>query len=332
MRKKIIKGIFLIFIMSIFIYNGCAQYKEERIETSILQKQQYIPWGIKSIIKDELRNKLTGKGIKIAILDSGINFNHPDFRLNVQQGYNAINPKELPIDDNGHGTLVAGIIGAQDNNIGIVGIAPNAKIYPVKVLDRYGYGDINDVVNGIEWCIENKVQIINMSFAILKDNPILHKEIDKAIASGIIIVASADNSYGDEVGYPALYKNVISVTAVDSKFRISESSPRGKVDYSAPGVAVLSTNINNSYEYCNGTSFAAPYISGVIALILENPKTFQLSEKSNYSHSEIYDVLKNLSKHLGWTNNNSTFGQGFVIVNSNNFDYKESEEYIYDEK
>lgn len=81
-------------------------------------------------------------------------------------GFNAINPSELPIDDYGHGSLVAGVIAAKNNNIGVVGIAPDVELYPVKVLDKYGEGEITDIAEGVDWCIENKIQVINMSFAI----------------------------------------------------------------------------------------------------------------------------------------------------------------------
>ncbi|WP_125153495.1 S8 family peptidase [Clostridium rectalis] len=306
---------YLILCILTYVYFGRVHY-EDKINISDLKKCQYIPWGVKSIIKDDLRSKFTGKGIKIAILDSGIKFNHPDFGLNIKHGYNVINPKELPIDDNGHGTLVAGVIGAQNNSIGIVGIAPYAEIYPVKVLDKYGEGDINDIAKGIDWCIENKIQIINMSFGILKDKPVLYNSVKKAIDSGILVVASTYNSYGQEVGYPASYDKVISVTAVDSKYRIGETSPRGKVDFSAPGTNILSTTVNNGYEYCSGTSFATPYISAVIALILENPKIFMLSGQENYAYEYIYNALKRMSKHLGGIGKNSTFGEGFVSVNN----------------
>jgi subtilisin family serine protease len=175
-----------------------------------LSNHQTVRWNVNHITKGDL----TGEGIRIGILDSGIAYTHPDLS-NLQPGYNAIFPNALPIDDYGHGTLVTGIIASQNNNIGTIGIAPKAEIYPVKVLDKYGEGDIDDITKGIYWCIDNKIQIINMSFALPNDNQVLHDAINKAMQSGIIIVASASNTFGGSSEYPASYDQVISVTAVD---------------------------------------------------------------------------------------------------------------------
>jgi len=311
---KIAILILLMCCLLVYLFNYYLQSKDKIANNDILNNEQLVPWGINKIISPFLRSKFTGKGVKIAILDSGVNFKHPDFSSNIKNGYNVITPKALPIDDCGHGTLVIGVIAAQDNKFGVVGIAPNAAIYPVKVLDQDGEGNIDDVIKGIDWCIDNNIQIINMSFAIKEDSPDLHNAIVKALHAGIIIVASANNSFGGVVGYPASYEEVISVTAIDKKLSIAKSSPQGKIDFSAPGVNIITTSNNCYYKECEGTSFATPYVSGIISLILENPKEFGLVKKNKYQYSEIYDALKKMSRHLGDSGKNSTFGDGFVSM------------------
>jgi subtilisin family serine protease len=306
-------SVILLIICCLTTYYFLNNFNAENQLTNMnmLKNKQIVPWNIKSVTNVDSSCELTGKGIRIAILDTGIDFNHPDFGANIKHGFNAINPTALPKDDNGHGTLVAGIIAAQNNKFGIIGIAPDAEIYPVKVLDKYGQGSIKDVLSGIDWCISNKIQVINMSFSILNDNPLLYSSVMKAINAGIIVVASADNSCGGKVGYPASYKGVISVTAVNSKYKIDETDPRGKIDFCAPGINIISTNNKDSYELCKGTSFAAPHISGVISLILQHPEKFGLKKRSIYSNSDIYNALCSMTKHLG---KNSVFGEGFVSV------------------
>lgn len=271
------------------------------------KNREIIPWGIESMNIQEIhKSGFTGKGIKVAFLDSGINY-HSDFKKkHIKKGYNATNPSIIPNDDNGHGTLIAGVVAASKNDFGFLGVAPDIDVYPVKVLDEFGLGDIDVVIDGIEWCIKNKVDIINMSFAISKDSKKLKEAINKALDSGIIIVASAKNSYGGEVGYPASYEGVISVTAVDSKLKAGDTTPRGKIDFSAPGVDIISTTFDGSYDYYSGTSIATPFISGVIALLLQ--------KNTSLNYSEIYDTLKEYSKDLGKKGKDDVYGEGIVIL------------------
>jgi subtilisin family serine protease len=246
-------------------------------------------------------------------MDSGIN-KHLDLGGNIKEGYNAINPSELPVDDYGHGTLVCGVIAAQNNDIGIVGIAPDVELYPIKVLDKYGEGNISVIANAVDWCVKNKIQIINMSFAIEEDKLLLRDAIMEAIDSGIIVVASGSNTYGGEVGYPASYERVISVTAIDKRFKIGKTSPRGKIDFSAPGVSIVSTSNDGDYEEFTGTSLAAPHITGLIALVLQNPKKFGLSNSKTNIQNEVYSLFKDFSKDLGNKGKDNVFGEGFVLL------------------
>jgi subtilisin family serine protease len=321
-KNRILLAVVLLLIVAIswtaFFWYKDFYLPNKTVDVEILKTKQIIPWGVKSINAPALWSKVTGKGVKVAVMDSGINFKHPDFGKNLMAGYNAIDPTQPPIDDYGHGTLVSGVIAAQNNSIGIVGVAPDVELYPVKVLDKYGEGDISAIASGVDWCIKNKIQIINMSFAIDEDKPLLCSSIKKAIDAGIIVVASASNTYGGDAGYPASYDNVISVTAVDEDFKIGKTAPRGKIDFSAPGVSIVSTSSDGDYEEFSGTSLAAPHITGLIALMLQDPQNFELPKDKGYAYKDIYKVLKGLSKDLGQKGKDSTFGEGFVsLINKN---------------
>ncbi|MHA6534067.1 S8 family peptidase [Paenibacillus sp. BAC0078] len=311
MKIKVKLGIsaVVIIMLSLLIYSTEMCLFKEDIDISKLNAEQIVPWGISSINAPTMwAHGFSGEKVRVAIMDSGVIFNHPDLRDNLKKGINIIHPSELPLDNNGHGTLVTGVISANNNNYGVVGVAPDAEIYPVKVLDQKGYGDINDIVKGIEWCIQNKMQIINMSFSVDEDNISLHRVIRKAIDAGIIIVASASNSYGGEVGFPASYDEVISVTSVDINLVIDKRAPRGKVDFSAPGVDVISTSMNGQYAKLSGTSLATPYITGIVALILE----YQQNLGIRSTRFNILSELRSMSRHLGERGSETTYGYGFV--------------------
>lgn len=299
------------FVLFFVIANFYCYYLEhQRVNFNNLDvpnSEQINVWGVEAINATQMWDQgYTGDGIKIAVLDTGIDFSHLDLRGNIHRGYNSISPNQPPVDDNGHGTLVTGIIAASNNNIGIIGVAPDAEIYPVKVLDKFGDGDIETVIRGIEWCINEKVQVINMSFALLEDNATLKNVIQRALDCGIIVVASGSNSAGGEVGFPASYDGVISVTSVDQNFKIGITSPKGKIDFSAPGINIISTKLNGGYKKVSGTSFATPHITGLIALMLD--------KKPLMNQSEVLKDLKFFSKNIG---KSEVYGNGIVVIKSN---------------
>ncbi|MEM2924602.1 MAG: S8 family serine peptidase [Methanocellales archaeon] len=241
------------------------------------------PWGIAKInatqVWTQYNNK--GTGIKVAILDTGIQYDHPDLKANIKGGVNFVgwtrdgntNPKYWT-DKNGHGTHVAGIVAAVNNTIGVVGVAPEASLYAVKVLNDAGSGYYSDIVQGIEWSINNNMQIISMSFGGTSDSQALKDACDKAKKRGIVLIAAAGNSGDgnpntDNVLYPAKYDSVIAVAATDSSDSVpSWSSDGSEVDVAAPGVSILSTYKGSSYATMSGTSMAAPHVTGTVALML----------------------------------------------------------------
>lgn len=174
------------------------------------------------------------------------------------------------MDGHGHGTHVAGTIAAVRNSRGVVGVAPKAKIYAVKVMSSGGTGERSAVISGIEWAIENKMNVINMSLGSAEPTEAQHKALKAAYDEGIIIVASAGNRGPDGVmSYPARFPETIAVAALDLNENVASFSSRGEeVDVIAPGVRIYSTTKDGGYGYKFGTSMACPHVSGIAALAL----------------------------------------------------------------
>lgn len=236
---------------------------------------QQVPWGVERIEAPAAWAESTGEGVRVAVMDTGIDLRHPDLQDRLRPGYNALRPGSPPQDDNGHGTHVAGTVAATDDAIGVVGVAPRALLYPVKVLDRWGSGLLSDLVEGMRWCAENRMQVVNMSFGTTQDSRTLREAVRRLRDAGAVIVAAAGNEgppgegQRSSVTYPARYPEVIAVGAVDEQGRTARFSSRGpEVDVAAPGVGIPSTWPGRRYRSLSGTSMAAPHVSGVAALVL----------------------------------------------------------------
>ncbi|KXY58789.1 peptidase S8 [Bacillus cereus] len=244
-------------------------------------------------------------------MDSGISKNHPDLVGKIKGEYNAINVDEPIVDNLGHGTAIAGIIAAKDNDKGVVGISPESDIFSVKVLSDSGEGDIGSLIRGIEWCINNEMDIVNISFGLGANNLELRGTIDKAIQKNIIIVAAAGNNYISKVEYPAKFANVISVGAIDSNLQRASFSSTGKIDFTAPGVNILSTNNLGGYERYSGTSFATAYVTGIIAKVISEEEHYNDSIKEGKVDA-VKDLLKKLSVDAGRTGYDNEYGYGIL--------------------
>lgn len=221
-------------------------------------------------------NNITGRGVKVAIIDTGCQKDHPLLNSVVMSGKNFTS--EGSADDfndlNGHGTHVAGIV-AGSHSGGVYGIAPNVELIICKALDRNGSGDSTSVANAIEYAISKGANIINMSLGMSCDDWDLHNAVKKAIENGISVVCAAGNSGDgrddtDECDYPGCYDEVICVGAIDCNCNVSKFSNSNKfVDIVAPGEDIVSTVPNNNIKTMTGTSMATPCISGALALIKE---------------------------------------------------------------
>ncbi|MFD2763692.1 S8 family serine peptidase [Micromonospora eburnea] len=205
----------------------------------------------------------------IAVVDTGVNTAHPDLAGRTVAGYNAIRPGASAADDNGHGTMVAGVAAANTNNgIGVAGAAWTARVMPIKVLDARGYGYDSDIARGVIWAADHGAKIINMSLSGPGDNTALHDAITYATGKGAVVVAAAGNEGDGETQYPAAYPEVISVAATDEAGRLTDFSSYGDwIDVAAPGANIVSTGLGSDYYIADGTSFSAPIVSGTAALV-----------------------------------------------------------------
>jgi subtilisin family serine protease len=265
----------------------------------LARTNSYLLWDYIEDVQDETAY--------VAVLDTGVDYDHVDLenRVDEDMGYDFVNNDSDPMDDNGHGTHVAGIIAAEmDNDEGIVGIVGNLDvvIIPIKVLDEDGTGTADDVVDGIEYAIEQGADIINLSFGTssLDDDEIddIEDAIAEAIDENIFVVAAAGNESIDCDDYiPAGLDNVYTVTASATNNLLTSYSNYGdSVEVMAPGASIVSTYLNNSYSKQDGTSMAAPIVSGIAAMLLAYDEDLTVDEITDYlndsaNYLEAYDDM-----------------------------------------
>jgi len=282
------------------------------------QPAQELPWGVDRIEANIAQNTTKGLTVKVAILDTGIDLDHLDLQNNIKGNVNAINPRKSGNDDNGHGTHVAGTVAAVDNEIGVIGVGPEVYLYAVKVLDRKGSGWLSDLIEGLDWCINNKMQIINMSLGTFSDNQSFHDAITKTYKAGIIQVVAAGNNglTGGSVDYPGRYPETIAVSAVGqfpggALYFAPFSSYGPEVDLAAPGVSVNSCWKDGYYKTLDGTSMATPHVSGAAALILTTAvSTYDLDGDGVWDPEEVKNKLQTTVEDLGLNSNEQ--GAGLV--------------------
>lgn len=252
--------LFIVFISFTFLFLYQLFIENEA-------NKENIPWGQNYVgISTEVKKRK----IKVAIIDSGINSQHSELTNKVIKSYNVIQSTEFTSDDFNHGTKIAGIITANKNSRGIIGISQNVEIFDVQVLNSEGKANIEDVSKALLWSSKNDVDIINISFGFSKHNPELQETIDLLVSKGIIIVSAAGNNLGQEADYPAKYPNVLSVGSIDKDGNVDVLSAQGKIDVFAPGKDILTTSSSGGYETVRGTSFSAAYITGTLVTALSN--------------------------------------------------------------
>ncbi|WP_394700694.1 S8 family serine peptidase [uncultured Trichococcus sp.] len=301
-------------------------------------------WGAEHINADAaLAAGYSGEGVKVAVLDSGVNFNHADLSDNFvfsanELGYDFVSDDFFPEDVYGHGTHVAGILAAASNDFGVVGVAPNAQIVALRVLDNNGEGTASTIIEALQW-IQNynaahpdsPIRITNNSYGTGSNSSQLEAAFDVLASSGVLHIGSAGNEgsaagNGNNVGYPARYGSVVAVAALDkNNLRASFSSTGSDVEIAAPGVAVLSTwkdGVNllgpqpfsfagYAGEYfieANGTSMASPHVAGVAALLM--------AADPSYTAEAVRNKMNETALDLGDAGKDKLYGYGLVDASS----------------
>lgn len=292
-------------------------------------------WGVRYIGSQPVHNQnINGTGVKIAVLDTGIDFTHPDLTGSYKGGYDFVNNDPVPWDDNCHeggfgnvchGTHVSGTIAAEHNGFGVVGVAPGASIYAVKVLDGGGGGSASSIISGIEWANNSGMNIISMSFGKDENNTAMLDAVNAAYNSGILLVASGGNTYGGSVVYPAAYDSVIAVTAIDQNGQKADLSPKGqKIEVAAPGVNINSTIcitanafatscLQEGYGLLSGTSMAAPHVSGEAALIFSTNFP-DVNGDGHRDNKDVRQIIDNTAFDTGVPGRDDIYGYGIVDV------------------
>lgn len=275
------------------------------IEPNLVFKEQGVTYQYShelGNVQSAWSNNYTGQGIDIAVIDSGISTTNNDIK--ISGGISFVDYTSSYHDDRGHGTHVAGIIGSLKNDIGTVGVAYDANLYAVKVLNKDGRGDLSDIIKGVRWAIQKDVDIINISIGTDQDSQTFRKVLAEAEEKGILVVASSGNENKNTIRYPASYDNVIAVGAIDENKNLADFSNFGTgLNIVAPGVNITST-YNNSYAIGEGTSMAAPFVTGLLALY-----------KNAYpelSANEIEQLLYLNAEDLGPTGYDTSFGHGLA--------------------
>lgn len=262
-------------------------------------------WHLPSVSAPQAWDVTTGSStITIGVVDTGVDYTHPDLKDKCVAGYNFVDRSSDPMDDNGHGTHVAGIAAAVGNNsVGVAGVDWKARILPVKVLDSQGSGYDSDVAAGIRYAADHGAKVINLSLGSPDYSYTLAEAVRYAYNLGAVIVAASGNS-GSSVNYPAAFDEVIAVGALDSNDKLAYFSCRGpEIDLTAPGVSILST-IPGSYGKMSGTSMASPVAAGCASLVLASGR--------GYSPAQVKQALVDGAVDLGATGFDNDYGYGKI--------------------
>jgi subtilisin len=284
-------------------------YTREEV-LSIQEAKQKMGWEITSFNLPETWKSTQGEGVTVAVLDTGADLDHEDLVCNLLEGKNFVDRRSPPDDDQGHGSHVTGTICACNNESGVVGVAPKTKVIPVKVLDKHGAGQLEDVADGICWAADQGVDFITMSLGCANPVSIVHKAIKYAHSKKVVVWCAAGNAgKTHNIFYPAAYPETIGIGAIDKNFNRAGFSCTGPdLDFLAPGVGILSTVPDNWYAVLSGTSMANPFAVGLGCLLLSYKRNKGLDIKLDNN----LDYINFLKQYTIFKGNN--FFEGFGII------------------
>jgi len=270
-----------------------------------------LQYGARQMRAEQLHKFSTGQNIKVALIDTGVDYNHSDLKGCVVDRVNFVE-NDTSFKEDVHGTLVAGVIAARPNNrVGIYGIAPGVSLIAIKSFKQrqknspVADGSSHTVAQGLEYAISHSARVINLSIGGPRE-PFVSQLTRAAVARGIMVVAAAGNDgKGAQPKYPAALKEVLAVTGVDSRDQLYSAASTGNyIDVAAPGVEIMSTMPGDKFNIFSGTSMAAPHISALVALLLQaNPRL---------SPSEINSILKSTARDVGTVGTDNDYGSGVV--------------------
>lgn len=262
-----------------------------------------IDWGVRVINAPKLWKHTKGEGVKVAVIDTGIDMNHPDLKDKIKGTINIFDKTTRDVTDvYGHGTHVAGLIAGE-----LTGVAPNVDLYIANVLNDKGLGRVVDILDGVTYAINSNVDILCMSLGVNKKLPqILEERIKRAVNKGTIIVCATGNNGKQSVAYPASYDFVVGVGGVNQDLKRADFSNYGfDMDIVAPSVDILSTWKDGKYAYMSGTSTASPLVAGGLALI----KSYYRKQGIEITPTQIKEMITKLN-----TKKNRFLGYGLFDV------------------
>jgi subtilisin family serine protease len=243
-------------------------YEREDV-LSVQEVTQQAGWHISAFNLPDAWKFTQGEGVVIGVIDTGCDLDHPDLVDNLLPGWNFVSNNNQPADGNGHGTHVTGILVAENNDYGVVGVCPGAKVRPYKALDDKGNGNLKNVAAAVRKAADDGCDFIQMSLGAPVPVQVVREAIDYAASKGCIAFVAAGNA-GEtkQIFYPAAYPECISIGAIDESMRRAKFSNTGnRLDFMAPGVDILSTVPDDWYAKLSGTSMAGPFACGVAALV-----------------------------------------------------------------
>lgn len=271
-----------------------------------LNVEDNLSWGVSYIGQDIFNRALidgayTLQEVTVAVIDTGVDHTHEFLEDRVEPtriNTSGEGERNSSMDDNGHGTQIAGVI--VDNTL------DNVTVRPYKVLDRYGNGTFVSVAAGINCAVKDGVDVINLSLGFYEDSEILKSAIINAYANDIFIVAAAGNDNTDIPYYPSSYKEVMRIAAINNRGVVANFSNYDDIDIAAPGVAVKTTDLNNSYRNIDGTSIASPFVAAVAATIL--------SASPNASPEDLFEIIKSSAVDAFENNSEVYYGAGILYA------------------
>ncbi|MBX7164828.1 MAG: S8 family peptidase [Pirellulales bacterium] len=292
-----------------------------RVQEVLTSLAETVDWGWQLCHVPEAWRQSRGETVRVAVLDSGIDERHPDLVEAIDDARDFTSSRRGPSDANGHGTHCAGIIGARQNDVGMIGVAPACRLLVARVLDAGGSGLGEWIANGMDWACDEGADILSMSLGAPAPDEQIGQAIERATAKGKFVICAAGNSgRADDVNYPARWKgrphadrDSIAVGAVDAQGRVTRFSSRGpEVDIAAPGENVLSTYLRGGYARLSGTSMATPFVAGVVALVLARQRAAGQTAAPMRTLTDLREQLRHTARDAGETGKDDAYGYGLI--------------------